>query len=352
MCRSKLALWALSILALAVPACTVPFDLPPAAIFATATATPTVPPTATLTPTPTPSPTPTPTPDPAVWLSDAAQAMDEGDYGTAAEIYRRLRGLGLDEGMAAEVQLELGTAHLRDGDYSQAVAAFRDSLTAYSESDLAPDVHFLLGEALVGAGEPLAAADQYRAYLSAGTVITAYVSQALGDALYAGGAYLPAAEAYGAAVADAPDRSFEVGAREKLALIHVALQDYPAAVAQYDAILEVAQIPAYRARIQHQAAETLILAGEAEAGYDRHLGVVEAYSTEYYAYLSLVELVEAGRAVDNLLRGVVDYYGGAYGPAIEALYRYIRAYPQTHSGEAHWYAGLSYLALDDPDLAA
>jgi soluble lytic murein transglycosylase len=56
--------------------------------------------------------------------------------------------------------------------------------------------------------------------------------------------------------------------------------------------------------------------------------------------------------VDDFLRGKVDYYGGAYGPAVEALYRYINAYPETHSADAHWYAGLSFLAAGSPDLAA
>nr|HID14586.1 tetratricopeptide repeat protein [Anaerolineae bacterium] len=280
------------------------------------------------------------------------QAMQDGDYETAAAIYRSLLVLPLDEETAAQAWLGLGTACLRDGDYPSAADAFRDFLAAHPESNLAPDAHFLLAEALVSAGEPLTAADEYRAYLSAGTVITAYVNQWLGDALYAGGAYLPAAEAYEAAIAEAPDRSFEIGVREKLALTHVALQNYPTAVAQYDAILEVAQVSALRARIEYQAAETLILAGETEAGYERHLAVVETYPTEYYAYLSLVELVKAGRPVDDFLRGVVDYYGGAYGPAVEALYRYIRAYPEAHSGAAHWYAGLSFLAVGSPDLAA
>jgi tetratricopeptide (TPR) repeat protein len=168
--RSKLALWALSILALAVPACNAPFDLSPAALFATATATPTATPQPTPTPTPTPPPTPTPTPDPAEWLSDAARAMQDGDYATAAETYRRLLGLALDEDTAADARLNLGTAYLRDGDYSNGVDAFRAFLAVDSGSHLAPDVHFLLGEALAGAGEPLAAADEYRAYLSAGTL--------------------------------------------------------------------------------------------------------------------------------------------------------------------------------------
>ncbi len=348
--RPKLALWALSILIAAALSCSVPSDLTPPPLFATDTPTPTLTPTST--PTPTPTPAPTPTPDPGEWLSDAARAMQDGDYETATELYLGLLALPLNEESTAQVRLGLGTAYLRDGDYPRAADALHDFLTTHPESDLAPDGHFLLAEALIGADEPLTATEEYRAYLSAGTVITAYVDQWIGDALYAGGAYLPAVEAYEAALTEVPDRSFEVGVREKLALVQVALEDYPAAVAQYDAILDVAQIHAYRARIEHQAAETLILAGETEAGYDRHLVVVENYPTEHYAYLSLVELVEAGRTVDDFLRGVVDYYGGAYGPAVEAFYRYMRTYPETYFGDAHWYAGLAYLAAGSPELAA
>jgi len=281
--------------------------------------------------------------------------MREGDYKTAAQTYRRLLALPVDEGLDAQARLGLGTAYLRQGPDGEggarAVQAFREFLAAHPESDLASQARFLLAEALVDAGEPLSATEEYRAYLSAGTVITAYVRESLGDAFYAGGEHSSAVAAYQAALVDAPDRSFEVGVREKLALAHVALQDYAAAVAQYDAILDVAQIRPYRARIEHQAAQTLVLAGEVEAGYDRHLSVVETYPSEYHAYLSLVELVEVGRPVDDFLRGVVDYYGEAYGPAVLALGRYVRAYPETHSGDAHWYAGLAHLAAGAPDLA-
>ena len=282
--------------------------------------------------------------------------MQSGDYETAAQVYDHLLALtsGGEDGDEAAVraQFGLGTACLRDGDYRCATDVFRDFLAAHPESDLSPDGHFLLAEALIGAGEPLTATEEYRAYLSAGTVITPYINEWMGDALYAGGAYTTAISVYTSTIADAPDLSFQVGVREKLALVHVALEDYPAALAQYDAILDVAQIRAYRARIEHQAAETLVLAGETDAGYDRHLTVVENYPDERYAYLSLVELVEAEYAVDDFLRGVVDYYGGAYGPAVGALYRYIEAHPETYSSDAHWYAGLSYLKAGSPALAA
>jgi soluble lytic murein transglycosylase len=266
-------------------------------------------------------------------------------------IYGNLLSTGSDE-VVIQAKLGSGTAYLRAEKYIDAASTFRDFLTAFPESDLVPDAHFLLAEALVASGEPLAAVDEYRAYLASRTVLAAYVNEWIGDALHTAGEYQAAVEAYGIAIAEAPTASFLVSAREKLALSYVAIEDYDAAVAQYDAILDVAGIRSYRARIEHQAAETLLLAGDTEAGYDRHLHVVETYPEEYYAYLSLVVLVEAGRAPDDYLRGVVDYYGGAYGPAVAALYRYINAYPDTHVGDAHWYIGQSFLKAGSPELAA
>lgn len=344
-----------ALLLLAISACRTPLKLTTlssTAVTATATPVPTATPSPTPTATPTPLPTPTPTPAPDELLSDAVQAMHDGNYKAAAQSYRDLLDRRLDDETAAESQLGLGTAYLRDGQYTDAADAFRSLLAAHPATDEAHDAHFLLGEALVGAGQPLSATEAYSAYLSAGTVITPYVNRSLGDAFHAGGIYTSAVAAYQAAIAEAPHRPFEVDAREKLALSHAALENYAAAVDQYDAILEVAERRTYRARIQHQAAETLILAGQIEAGYGRHLEVVETYPTEEHAYLSLVKLVEAGRPVDDLLRGVVDYHAEAYVPAVAALYRYINAYPDTHSGDAHWYAGLSFLEADSPVLAA
>ncbi len=277
--------------------------------------------------------------------------MHDGDYETAAEAYSVLLTRPLEEELSARALLGMGRAHLYGQAYPEAVDALQRLLTEHRRSDQAEDATFLLADALVAAGEPLSATHAYSSYLQTGTVITPYVNVSLGDAFRASGVYTAALAPYEKAIIQAPSRAFEADAREKLALAHVAREAYDAAVEQYDAILSMAQQPAYRARIEHQAAETLLLAGDVEAGYQRHTDVVQTYPTRNYAYLSLVKLVQAGRPVNDFLRGQVDYYGGAYGPAVEALYRYIYAYPETHSGDAHWYAGLSYMEAGSPELA-
>ena len=360
------AFWAACLLLTTAAGCSLPLELTLPALRATPTPTlvraetvaapltqaprPSATPTSTPTPTATPTATPTSTPSLLERLSAADQAMAGGDYEAAAQGYDVVGASS--PALAEQAQLGLGAAYLRDGQFDSAIEVLESYLTESPQDDGASTAEFLLAEALMAAGDPLAASERYQAYLSAGTVITAYVNEARGVALWAAGDPAAAVKAYEAAIPDAPDRSFLVGVREKLALAHVGLGDYAAAVAQYDAILDVARINAYRARIEHQAAETLILAGAVEAGYERHLKVVEGYATEAAAYLSLVELVEAGRPPDDFLRGFVDYYGEAYEAAVAVFDRYVGTNPETHSGDAHWYAGLSHLALGDTGRAA
>ncbi len=321
----------------------------PGVLSPTPTPSPSPVPAPTLTPTP--SPTPTPTPLPADLLDLGEKALFVGDVEGAILAFHTAFQIAPDDETAAQALFGLGRTYLQDQAYGPAAEAFRQLLDRFPDSPLTPQAHFLLAEALVHAGDPLGAADHYRVYLEAGTRIAPYLWEWIGDALRAGGDDGGAIDAYQAALEEAPDTSFEVGVREKLALAYTALEEYDAAVAQYDAILSKAQIADYRARIAHQAAQTLLLAGRTDEGYDRHLEVVEAYPTSPWAYQSLLVLVEAGVEVDDLTRGIVDYHGGAYGPAVAALYRYIEANPD-HLGEAHYYAAMAHLQAGSPSLAA
>ena len=98
--------------------------------------------------------------------------MQQGDYGKAAESYGALLTRHLDSDEAAEASLGLGTAYLRDRAYAGAADIFHALRDEHPGTEPAHDAAFLLGDALVGGGEPLSATSAYTAFLQAGTAIT------------------------------------------------------------------------------------------------------------------------------------------------------------------------------------
>jgi soluble lytic murein transglycosylase len=79
-----------------------------------------------------------------------------------------------------------------------------------------------------------------------------------------------------------------------------------------------------------------------------------------YAFLALVELVNAGVEVDEHQRGMIDFYAGSYQAAIEAFERYHQSTATEADaepveadkvGDAHYYTARSWLALGDPGRA-
>jgi soluble lytic murein transglycosylase len=284
-------------------------------------------------------------------VEDGEEALFIGDTQAAIQAFETALAGGPGPETAERAELGLARAFLLDGASLSAVDTLRVLLDRSPAPETSHQAHFLLAEALVGAGEYTEAVEHYRIFLESGTDSATYVYGWIGEALHAAGDYEGAVVAFQAAVDQSLLLSHEVDLREKMALSYVALQQYDQAVAQYDTILGAAQITGYRARISYQAAETLALAGNLGASYDRHLQVVEEYTTSPWAYSSLVVLVDAGIAVDDLTRGIADYYGGAYDPAVAALYRYVDSSP-VHSGSAHYYAGLAHLAAGNPALAA
>jgi soluble lytic murein transglycosylase len=70
----------------------------------------------------------------------------------------------------------------------------------------------------------------------------------------------------------------------------------------------------------------------------------------YESYLALVEVVEAGLPVDELQRGLIDYYAGQYSVAIASFELYIQTEP-TDVATALFFIGLSQRDLGDYDGA-
>jgi soluble lytic murein transglycosylase len=308
----------------------------------TPSAVPTLAPSATPTLSPTPTPTPTPTPLPAVLLREAQEALHNGDPAAARTVLSQLpvEGLGVSE--AAAAQLGLARSALEAGDYAGAMGPLRDFLSTHPDHPRAPEAQFLLGEALMAQGDYAAAAAAYGAYLDTRDVIAPYVLLWIGDAHTAAGAYTDAIDAYEQAVVLAPTTAMLFQVREKLALAYGFGGDPQAALAQYDAILVAAEDANLRARIQYQAAQTLLVSGEREAAYARLYDLVADFYRTAPAYDALVDLIDSGQPVDDYQRGLVDYYNDAYDAAVAAFYRAIEADPRGHVGAPHYFAGLAY----------
>ncbi len=307
-------------------------------------------PTATPSPTPTstPTPSPTPTPQPEVRLAQADRAMHNGDYAAAATLYADLIGAPLGDEQARAVELGAGIARLKNGETHSAIEALLWFLQAHPEDKLSADAHFWLAEAYRKLDTPdnPAAVEHYRRYLQLrGDVIVAYVRERIGDALMDEGDYAAAEGEYRQAIMYAPTTSFALNIREKLAQLYIRQGEYKKALAQYDDILLVATIATYRARIQTLAGQTLLLDGQTQAGYQRFLNVVNLYPETRYAYEDLIALIEAGVAVDEFQRGLVDYHAKAYDPALAAFTRAIQANHRV--ADSRYYAGLAFRAQGD-----
>jgi len=322
--------------------------------FSPATATPTVTPSPTIpppTPTFTPPPTPTPTPDPAAALAAGRQHQRNGEYAAAIAAYEAVLALPtLTDEQRAEARFYLGQCAFLSGDYPRALAALEGFDRDYPLDAHRQQALFFLARSYESLGDWEQAITAYRAYLIEPTRIADQVYERIGDAYTQLQDPTAALVAYQEALSTAsrPGQTFRL--REKMAAAYLEQNAYDEALAQYEAILEQAQSDAYRAQVLYRMGQAHRAAGDEEAAISRFRQAVDSYPKAYAAYLSLVELIQAGVPVDEFQRGLVDYYAGAYGPAVEAFYRYIEATPD-HTGDVHYYAGLAFRAAGSPELA-
>jgi peptidoglycan lytic transglycosylase len=337
-----------------------PSPAPTATLSPTATATvaPTV--TVMLSPTPTPTlPAQAPASQSAALLSTAMRHQHNGDYDAAIPLYQALLDGGLEPDQAREARYHLAECYLLSGDNIAAAAAWEAFLATYPTDDRLPNATLMLARAYHAANDCTRAVPAYQAYLALDKVLADMVHEWVGDCYAVDldpAAWEKAIAEYRLALAATADRTVQVGLREKIAGIYLARADYAGAVAEYDAILAVAKIEDYRAKIDYLACQALAAAGQLEQAHARYLHVVNSYPTTDGAYQSLIELVAAGVEVGDLQRGIVDYYAGkghvdAYGAAIRAFDRYLAATPAPEAGKALYLKALSQRAVDQPDAA-
>ncbi len=213
-----------------------------------------------------------------------------------------------------------------------------------------PYAYFALGQALSRLGRYSEAADAYLNYLTLRPgVVDAYVLNLRGDALQAAGRYGEALLDYRAAL-QTPSFLDRIAIEIKIAQTHAIVGDYETALGLYQQIYNTSDNDYTRAQMDLLMGQAYTALGRMDQAYAVYQDAVNNYPTAYDSYQALLALVEAGVAVDELNRGIVDYYAGQYGVAIAAFDRYFLA-GGANPATAHYYYGLSLRALGSYDQA-
>jgi soluble lytic murein transglycosylase len=314
------------------------FPLPVSLPLATAEPTNTQgpPPTSTAIPTP----TPLPTLQPVVRIETGDRALFYGDYDQARDQYWAAFNDTSDEAIKAAALWGIGRTELADDRYQQAIDTFNELINTYPDSTYSARAPFLIGLAYENLGQYRQAADAYLQYTeNVPGVLDGYVHEYRGNALVEAGALTEAQNAYQAALA-APRLDDGITLRTKIAEARAAFGDNAGALNMVNEITSDTTNDYIKAQMDYLAGNAHLALGQVEEAYERYRHAVENYPLSYHSYLALVALVDAGVEVDDLDRGLVDYFANQYDVALLALDRYIAANP-VNDGTPHYYRALT-----------
>ncbi len=294
--------------------------------------------------TPSPVPTPTQTPVPIARVSSGDAALFDGDVDTAMAQYRAAAAQTTDPNIRSAAFWGLARAQYTDLRYADVLTTLDQLISGYPDSPYLAAAYFLEGESYSGLQRYAEAATAYQSYLSKRPgVLDSYTQQLRGDALAQAGSYSDALSAYAAAQA-APHLDDAQALQIKIADATARTGDNATALTLYDAIATNTTNDYTRAQMDYKTGEAYLALKQTDKAYASFLHAVQNYPLSYYSYLGLVVLVGANVKVDDLDRGLTDYFAAQYDVALAAFDRYIAANPN-NDGTAHYYRALTLEAL-------
>ena len=331
-------------LILAIAACSAIPSLPTIPPGWTLTPNQTVAPEATFTPTI----TPTPLPPARVGVGDRAFFL--GDYDNALIHYQIAFQDSPDALIRGAAKWGEARVFFAQDRYEESLASLQSLITEYSQSAHLGQAYFLQGLAQYRLGSYQAAADSWQTYLTLrpGT-LDSYTQELRGDALFEAGIFAEALPAYKAAI-QAPHLGDAIFLDMKIASTYAKLGDAESAAALYDGVAARAPNDFIKAQAAYETGLAYQALGRNDEAQGKFRLAVENYPLSYYAYLSLIELLDAGVEVNELDRGLVDYFAGQYAVAVERLSIYLDTNP-VNDGTASYYRAKSYLNLGNYDAA-
>ena len=311
---------------------------------------PAIPPGWTLTPslvpteTSSPIPTATATPLPIVRVENGDHAFFNGEYDLAVAHYLAAYQDSSDPAVRAAAKWGEARTLYADGRYPEALEATKALIGEFPDSVHAAGAHGLEAMIYDKLQDYAGAADAWQSYLTLRPgIIDAYAQEYRGDALSSAGNSPDALAAYEAAI-QAPRLGDPILVDLKVAKTLADMGKYDDALARYDGIAARTSNDYVKAQAAYLSGQAYQSAGRTEEAYTSYRLAVEKYPLSYYAYLSLVALVDAQVQVNDLDRGMVDYFANQYDVALLAFDRYLQANP-VNDGSAHYYKALTLREL-------
>jgi len=292
----------------------------------------------------TPTIPPTPTPLPATRIQSGERACLDGDWDQAISEYQSAYQASAQPDIQAAALLGIGRTQQLAGNPQKAAESLNKLIQDYPQSTDLPSAYFSLGQAYMALERYSDAAEAFLNYMALRPgVVDAYILNLRGDALQAAGQFAEATNDYRAAL-QSPSFLDPTVVEIKIARTHALAGDYQTAIALYDEIYNQSTSDYTKAQMDFFKGQAFTALGQMDKAYAAYLDAVDNFPTSYDTYQGLIALVEANVPVDELNRGIVDYYAGQYGVALAAFDRYFQA-GGAQLATARYYNGLTLRAL-------
>ena len=308
--------------------------------------------TSAISPTPAPSPTETPSPTttPQVRIQEADQEFFDGNYPLAQAEYQIALSNSTDPAIQAAALWGLGRVEYAAGNNGKALTDLQNLANTFPGTLNGIRAYFLIGQIDMALERYPEAVQAFSVYLALRpNILDSYVQELRGDAYAAAQNYTEAIKAYQASEAAShlgSNTSLEI----KLAQAYENSGDSTTALTKFDEIANATTNDYIKAQMDLLSGQAYLSLGEADKAYQYFQHTVENYPLAYDSYTALVALVNAGVPVDDLNRGLVDYYAGQYGYALDAFQRYKTA-GLDKTGTATYYHALTQIKLGNYQVA-
>jgi soluble lytic murein transglycosylase len=294
---------------------------------------------------------PTPTLIPQSPLDQGEQALFAGEFDIARQAFQNAYDQSTDSEIKAKALLGIGRSYYIEQSCSSAMDAFNRILGQFASSNSVAPAYFLLGQCYSILDDYGHAKDAFMHYLQLKPgILDGYIYEIIGNDALAAGKYNEAITAFQNALQSNP-LSNANSLNLKIGQAYAANQDYNTAIQIYQSIYDNQDSNFY------DKASADLLIGQAylalkmdNQAFTQLMDAVIQFPRAYDSYTSLTILIEHDVPVDNLLKGIVDYYAGQYQDAIKAFDAYVSGKPQD-DGTVYYYRGLSYYFLNQGNAA-